>query len=176
MNSASEAKTATSTSRAKPKRALRPAASVEAKRTAAVILEVLAGARTPMDAAKALAISATRYYILEQRAIEGLIAACEPRPKGPSASLDKEVTKLRQQTKRLERDLLRYQSLARLSHRTVGLPAPPSNKAAVSAPGKRKPRKASVRALKKAAELQSAPGPQEAMPKVTPSAPPVPGL
>jgi hypothetical protein len=35
---------------------------------ATVILEVLAGVRSPTDAAKTLEISLSRYYLLEQRA------------------------------------------------------------------------------------------------------------
>jgi hypothetical protein len=45
------------------------------KRQAAAILEVLAGARTPTEAATALAVSLPRYYQLESRALEGLVAA-----------------------------------------------------------------------------------------------------
>ena len=47
-------------------------AGTEAKRAAAVILEVLAGVRTPTAAAAALAIRLPRYYLLEQRAVQGL--------------------------------------------------------------------------------------------------------
>lgn len=56
--------------------ALRPA-SREAQRCAAVILEVLAGARMPVDAAAALGISPPRYYLWEQRALEGLVRASQ---------------------------------------------------------------------------------------------------
>src|SRR5262245_47690243 len=54
----------------------------EAKRLAASVLEVLAGARTPAQAAAALGLSLPRYYQLEGRALRGLLAGCEPRPKG----------------------------------------------------------------------------------------------
>ena len=43
--------------------------SREAQRFAAAILEVLAGVRTPTDAAAALGISVPRYYLWEQRAL-----------------------------------------------------------------------------------------------------------
>jgi hypothetical protein len=43
--------------------------SREAQRMAAAILEVLAGVRTPTDAASALGIGVPRYYIYEQRAL-----------------------------------------------------------------------------------------------------------
>src|SRR5262249_56517863 len=57
-------------------------ASRDARRLAAAILEVLAGVRTPAEAAQQLAISLTRYDIVEGRALHGLVAACEPRPLG----------------------------------------------------------------------------------------------
>lgn len=53
-----------------------------AKRSAAVILEVLAGLRTPTEASQALGITAMRYYVLERRGLEGMVAALAPRPKG----------------------------------------------------------------------------------------------
>ena len=55
--------------------------SREAQRLAVVILEVLAGVRTPGEAAKVLEITAARYYQLETRALGGLVKALEPRPK-----------------------------------------------------------------------------------------------
>src|SRR6202040_2657795 len=61
-------------------------ASAEAKRLAAAILEVLAGARTPTEAALSLGLSLARYYVLEDRALQGMLVACEPRTmsRGPS--------------------------------------------------------------------------------------------
>ena len=50
--------------------------SRDAQRFATGILEVLAGVRTPTDAAAAMGISVPRYYLWEQRALEGLVAAC----------------------------------------------------------------------------------------------------
>ena len=55
--------------------------SREAQRVAAAILEVLAGVRTPTEAAAAVGLSVPRYYLWEQRALEGLVRACEPRPR-----------------------------------------------------------------------------------------------
>lgn len=59
----------------------RSAAGTEARRLAAVILEVLAGVQTPTSAALALGIRPPRYYFLEQRALGGLVSACEPGPR-----------------------------------------------------------------------------------------------
>src|SRR6185437_11206452 len=43
--------------------------SVQARRQAAAILEVLAGVRRPSEAAQALETSLPRYYLLERRAL-----------------------------------------------------------------------------------------------------------
>src|SRR5260370_37614406 len=59
--------------------------SRQAKQRAAAILEVLAGARSPTDAAVALGVSLPRYYLLEEKALAGLLAACEPQPCGREA-------------------------------------------------------------------------------------------
>src|SRR5207237_2868031 len=72
----------------------KPAASGEARRLAAVILEVLAGVCTPASGAQALGIRLPRYYFLEQRAIRGLVAACEPRPTGRTVSSDRPIARL----------------------------------------------------------------------------------
>jgi hypothetical protein len=68
--------------------------SRDANRVAAAILEVLAGVRTPTDAAQALVVSVPRYYQLEQRALEGLIAACEPRRLGREQTSKSRVSAL----------------------------------------------------------------------------------
>jgi YD repeat-containing protein len=56
--------------------AARPGAgsSPEARRLAAVILEVLAGLRGPAEAASACGLSLPRYYSCELRALHGLLA------------------------------------------------------------------------------------------------------
>src|ERR1700682_6224924 len=67
------------------------AADASVKRQAAAILEVLAGARTPTEAATALSVSLPRYYQLESRGLGGLVAACVPKPKGRVKSPVSEV-------------------------------------------------------------------------------------
>lgn len=123
--------------------------SREAKRKAAVILEVLAGARGPGDAAEALGVSANRYYQLESRALQGLVVACEPRPKGPGVSPEKELAQVRRKADRLEQDVARYQALARVTQRAVGV-RPPAPSKKVEGGKRRKRRKPTVRALKAA--------------------------
>jgi hypothetical protein len=129
------------------------AAAVSVKRQAAAILEVLAGARTPTEAATALAVSLPRYYQLESRALEGLVAACVPKPKGRGKSTVSEVAGLRQQNERLQREVTRQQTLVRAAQRTVGLP-PPAPLPAKTA-GKKRRRRPTARALGVAQRLQA---------------------
>jgi hypothetical protein len=127
-------------------------ASREAKRLAAAILEVLAGVRTPPDAARTMEMSLPRYYVLEQRALQGLLSACEAKPKGRVRSPASEVTALRRDNDRLQRELARQQTLVRAAQRTVGLspPTPPPPK-----PGKKPRRRRPVaRALNVAQRLR----------------------
>ena len=56
-----------------------PSGSAGARRKAMVILEVLGGVRTPTDAAEELGIPTPRYYQWEERAVEGLVSALEPK-------------------------------------------------------------------------------------------------
>jgi hypothetical protein len=126
--------------------------SREARRLAAVILEVLGGARTPTQAAEALGLSLIRYYQLETRAVQGLVSACEPKPRGRVVTAQSRLASLEKDRQRLQRELARQQALVRLSQRAVGLaPAPPPGKT----PGKgKKPRRPTARALKMAEQLQ----------------------
>jgi hypothetical protein len=90
---------------------------VEAKRLAAAILEVLAGARTPTEAATALGLSVPRYYQVESQALRGLLQACEPKPRGRARSVETEVKTLSKENQRLQRELTRHQALARAAQR-----------------------------------------------------------
>jgi hypothetical protein len=125
--------------------------SRDAKRLAAVILEVLAGERTPAEAAQALELSLPRYYQLESRGLGGLVAACERLPKGRHRTLAGEALALRKENERLKRDLGRHQSLARLAQRAIGL-SPPM-RPVKSGPHQRR-RKPAARALSAAARLR----------------------
>ena len=77
-------------------------ASREARRLAAAILEVLAGARTPTEASSSLGLSLPRYYQVECQALRGLVAACEARPRGRQVNPGKEAMALRQENERLK--------------------------------------------------------------------------
>jgi hypothetical protein len=145
-------------------------ASAHGKRLAAAILEVLAGVRSPAEAATALGLSVPRYYQLEAQGLRGLVSACEPRPKGRVRSPASEQAALRRDNQRLQRELTRQQALARAAQRAVGLTAPPAPLAAKT--GKKPRRRRVARALSVAARLQSA-GPALAgtAPPPTPPAP-----
>ena len=120
---------------------------------AAAILEVLAGARTPSQAAEALGVSLPRYFQLEMRAMHAVVASCEPRPRGPARNPDKELLALKRQHERVQRELARQQTLVRMAQRTIGL-APPKSApvSSVAAKSKKRRRRPVVRALRAAAQ------------------------
>jgi hypothetical protein len=129
--------------------------SREARQQAAAILEVLAGVRTPAEVAQQLAMSLTRYYIIEGRALQGLVSACEPRPQGRVRTPASELAALRRECEQLRRQVARQQRLLRVAERTVGLGgAPSSAKSDSASPKKKRQRKPKVRALQAAALLQ----------------------
>ncbi len=101
--------------------------SVETRRRAALILEVLGGVRTPTEAAEALGVSVPRYYALEARALEGLVHSCRPRPRGRQQTPEREVKRLRAEVERLRRESQRTQALLRAQQRAVGLKAAASS-------------------------------------------------
>ncbi len=131
------------------------AGSNQANRIAIAVLEVLAGARTPSDAAQALGVSVARYYQLETRAVSGLVTACEPPPRGKQPSLKTAVAALERQLEAAHRETARQQALVRAAHRSLGLKAAPAK----SNPGKKKgavrrAKRPSVRAMKVVKALQ----------------------
>ena len=145
----------------------------EARRTAAAILEVLAGMRTPSEAAHALSVSVPRYYALEQRAVTSLVAGCEPHLRGPAKSPQQRIAELQREVQRLRQQCDRQRALARAVQRTVGLPMPAPSAATAkgkahgpspSATGKkRRARRPTVRALKAAQALRDT-SPEESAP------------
>jgi hypothetical protein len=126
---------------------LASASSKEARRLAAAILEVLAGARTPPQAAEALHLSLPRYYQIEARGLQALVAACEAKPKGRQPDPRREAAVLQRENERLRQELTRQQALARAAQRSLGL-TPPPPQASTKAGGKpSRKRKPVVRAL-----------------------------
>lgn len=118
--------------------------SKEARRLSVAILEVLAGVRTPQDAAGALGMSASRYYVLETRALQGLVEVLEPREKGRTASPEMRARRLEEDNARLTRECARYQALARAAQRSAGVALASAPKVA----GKRRAKRPTVRALR----------------------------
>lgn len=144
--------------------------SAEANRRAAVILEVLAGERLPSEAAQLLGVSVTHYYILERKALEGLLAVCQPKPKGPPGPTpEKRVAQLERELARAKRECQRQAALVRSTQRALGLPAsesaskPASRKKKAGKTGakgdgdarkQRRRRRPTVRALRAAETLE----------------------
>lgn len=160
---AAAAPLATSASGKKP---LGAEATSDARKRASIILEVLAGVRTTVDAAEALKVTLQRYYLLEQRAVEAVVLSCEPRPRGPRVQIAKELERSREEAQRLERENARLQALLRTTERAIGVTAPrrpqppPVHTSADggAAPSKRgRRRKPVVRALVAARALTSPP-------------------
>jgi hypothetical protein len=132
--------------------------SSEANRIAVAILEVLAGTRSPAEAAAALKVSLPRYYILERRALEGMVATCEPKPLGKQQSPETRIASLEKELQQARRECTRQQALVRVAQRSVGLPATETRKGKTSSKRDRqgrKKRRPAVRALKAASRLRS---------------------
>jgi hypothetical protein len=130
------------------------AVAERAKLTAAVVLDVLAGNRSPNDAATALGLSVARYYVIEEQAIDGLIAGCGPRQRGRQPDPGKELARLTAENQRLAQALLRQQALVRTSQRSLGvaLPTKPAATTTTSpgrGKGKRQPKVRALRAVKR---------------------------
>jgi len=121
------------------------AGSDPARRGAAIILEVLSGGCGAVEGSQRLGVSLTRYYALETRALQALVQALEPRPRGRARPPDPMAARREQQ--RLEGEVLRLQALVRALQRAVAV-APPAKD------GARRRRKAASRARKVIAQLR----------------------
>jgi PAS domain-containing protein len=117
-------------------------ASAQARRTAEAILEVLAGTASPAEAAAALAVSTPRYFVLESRAIEGMVAGCEPKARGYAHTPERQIEELKRAQAKLEGELARYRALARAARKSAGVVMAPKVE------GKRRGKPA-VRALRR---------------------------
>lgn len=145
--------------------------SSQANRQAVVILEVLAGVKTPTQAAVDLGTSLPRYYQLETRALEGLVAALEPKPKGKQPLPQNQIAALQRELDQARRACARQQALARVAQRTLAVKltprpkTPPPQAAPSKSPepraGRRRKRRPAVRALKAVQALRKNLGPTE---------------
>lgn len=133
-------------------------ASPQARRLAAVILEVLAGLKGPAEAAAAAGVSVPRYYAVEARALQGLLKGCEPAAPGRQPSHTGELQTLRQENQRLKRQCDRQQALLRLQQRALGLGGvPAAAQAAGKSKGGKKRRRPRQRALRLIEQLRQGP-------------------
>lgn len=132
-------------SRTRPTGAKSVRGSDAARRHAALLLEAWSGVRSTQSAADAMGIVLTRFYQLEARALQALVEAMEPRPRGRQLTHASEIARLKAEKQRLLRDAERFQSLYRTSQRALGIAvAKAPEKANTAAPGgkrKRGPRK-----------------------------------
>jgi hypothetical protein len=101
------------------------AGSSEARKRATVILETLAGVRTTEEAAQALEVAPARYYQLEAYALQGFLAALEPKQRGRQVSVEQQNARLQDEIARLEREVKRQQALYRTTQRALGVPKVP---------------------------------------------------
>lgn len=167
------------------------AGSREAKRLAAVVLEVLSGLRDTREGSTAMGVALPRYYQLETRALQGLITALEPRPKGRQRTADDRLRALEQEHRRVRRELVRHQALLRSAQRSLGIAAVTTqakgskiggsgkgrSQAAATAGGRRRRRKTArglraVKALRAAAGSGAGSSEPAGKPASAPSSPP----
>lgn len=121
------------------------AGSKGAKRVLVAILDALSGERGTTEAAEGLGISLSRYYQLETRALQGMLKALEPRPRGRKSQAG-ELSALKAEKQELEKELRRQRSLLRAAQRSVGLAGARRGKKASSKRRQRGSRGATVRA------------------------------
>jgi hypothetical protein len=85
----------------------------------------MSGARGPREASEALGISTMRYFTLEDRALQGMVLALEPRPRGRRRpSPDDVLQGVQREREVLRRELGRTQALLRLVRKSVKLREP----------------------------------------------------
>jgi hypothetical protein len=119
--------------------------SEAARRQAALLLEAWSGVRSTQSASDAMGVALPRFYQLEARALQLIVSAMEPRPRGRQRTAASEVEKLQAEVQRLRREVGRFQTLYRTAQRALGIAfAKPAAAEKNPAPGgkrKRGPRK-----------------------------------
>lgn len=97
------------------------AASEPARKAASAVLQVMAGMRTPTEVSETLGIHVNRYYLLETRALSGMVRALEPLPRGRRQRPEAELERLSREKAKAERESSRYQALLRASQKAMGM-------------------------------------------------------
>ena len=126
---------------------------------AAIVLESLSGLCSVEQASERMGVALPRYYVLETRALQGLIGALEPRARGRQRSEASRRAELERERSRLERELHRYQALHRAASRALGV-TPPVAKPTTNGRKKRAMRKR-TRAERVVAVLREQAGPPQ---------------
>ncbi len=144
---------------------VRFAENPDARRRAAQILEVLAGLRTPAQAAEVLGLRVVRYYALERRAVAGMVAALDPKDRRQRRSQRRELSERDRQIHDLSRENTRLAALLRAAQRGVCVePGKPPGKAPPGGQPTRRPRARALtlaRTLSKVAPVAQAAEPRK---------------
>lgn len=92
-----------------------------AKRRCVMILNVLSGRLPVSDAIEAAGISRAAYYQQEAKALQGMLEALEPTPRGkpPSSDATKEMTALRKKVESLQEQNRRLEKLVSLTSKIL---------------------------------------------------------
>ena len=124
------------------------------RKAVAAILEALSGEIGTSEAAELLGVSLSRYYQLEARALQGMLGALEPKPRGIQNTPERAILGLEAEKKLLEKELRRHQSLLRAANRSLGLAKAGRRKASSKAAGRKRGvrGKTVLKTLKPAAE------------------------
>ena len=123
-------------------------ADQQMRREAACVLEVLAGLRTPEEAAKVIGVSVPTYYNLEARALKGLLHGCRTESPGRRLALEKGGAESEQRCEELERQLQRYRSVLRNARRAAQILGESDESQATGSESGRTRRKPRVRATR----------------------------
>jgi hypothetical protein len=137
-----------------------------ARRLAATLLESWSGACGPVEAAERMGVALVRYYQLESRALQAVILALEPRPRGRTVTPAGALRREEGEKKRLERELHRYQALYRSAAKSLGI-APKSETPSESKSGKKQRRRRVTRGERVAMDILA---PRELQLVTTPAA------
>jgi len=127
----------------------------DARKTAALVLEVLSGELNPSEAAEILQVGLPCYYQIEKRAFEGLIQACEKDGrKGRQKSEAVRIRELEQELTMQQREVRRAQALLRAAQKVGGIATAVAEVRNRKPENGRKRRKPMARALKAARSLR----------------------
>lgn len=129
--------------------------SEAARRLAALMLESWCGVRTTQAASEAMGMTLSRYYQLEARALQAVVAAMEPRSPGRHVTMENELQQSKKERLKLLREVERYQTLYRATQRALGVSQVKVTPPGKAAAGKRRKRRQRARAEVVANDLRT---------------------